>query len=142
MALGVEAVRPRKGPRGLVLSTTMAFASRWLLPRLARFSAAHPEMALHLHTSDETVDVAGGDAHLAIRYGSGRYPGLGSTPLLPSRFAPVCAPALRVQTLQDLSRAPLIGERVVKRVGRGRRLLGAGDGGVDEAAHVRSSSPV
>lgn len=109
MARGVQAVRPRQGPRGLVLSTTMALASRWLLPRLARFAETHPDVALHLHTCDETVDLAGGEAHLAIRYGPGRYPGLGSTLLLPSRFAPVCAPALAVDTLDDLSRVPLIG---------------------------------
>ncbi|MGH8085383.1 MAG: LysR substrate-binding domain-containing protein [Lysobacter sp.] len=115
MARGVQAVRPRQGPRGLVLSTTMAFASRWLLPRLARFAGSHADIALHLHTCDETVDLAGGEAHLAIRYGSGRYPGLGSTPLLPSRFAPVCAPALAVSTMEDLSRVPLIGFEWLRR---------------------------
>ena len=115
MARGVQAVRPRPGPRRLVLSTTMAFASRWLLPRLARFAASHPDIALHLHTCDEPVDLAGGDAHLAIRYGPGRYPGLGSTLLLPSRFAPVCSPALAVGTLEDLSRTPLIGFEWLRR---------------------------
>lgn len=115
MARGVQAVRPRQGSRGLVLSTTMAFASRWLLPRLARFAKSQPDIALHLHTSDETVDLAGGEAHLAIRYGSGRYPGLGSAPLLPSRFAPVCAPALDVETPHDLSRVPLIGFEWLRR---------------------------
>lgn len=115
MARGVQAVRPRQGPRGLVLSTTMAFASRWLLPRLARFAGSQPDIALHLHTSDQPVDLAGGAAHLAIRYGSGRYPGLGSTPLLPSRFAPVCAPALAVDTVEDLSRVPLIGFEWLRR---------------------------
>lgn len=115
MARGVQAVRPRQGPRGLVLSTTMAFASRWLLPRLARFAGSQPGIALHLHTSDRPVDLAGGDAHLAIRYGSGRYPGLRSTPLLPSRFAPVCAPALAVDTMEELSRVPLIGFEWLRR---------------------------
>ena len=106
MERAVRNVRPQARQRALVLSTTMAFASRWLLPRLAR---AHPGIALHLHTSDEPVDLHGGAAQLAIRYGPGRYPGLESTPLLPSRFAPVCAPALRVQGADDLARVPLIG---------------------------------
>ena len=106
MERAVRNVRPQARQRALVLSTTMAFASRWLLPRLAR---AHPGIALHLHTSDEPVDLHGGAAQLAIRYGPGRYPGLESTPLLPSRFAPVCAPALRVQGADDLARVSLIG---------------------------------
>src|SRR5690606_39265296 len=49
MARGVQAVRPRAQSRALVMSTTMAFASRWLLPRLAGFARSQPDIALHLH---------------------------------------------------------------------------------------------
>lgn len=109
MARAVDAVRPGTQPRALVLSTTMAFASRWLLQRLARFAHAHPDIALHLHTSDEPVDLQAGAAQLAIRYGPASHAGLNGVPLLPSRFAPVCAPALRVREPEDLRRVPLIG---------------------------------
>lgn len=109
IARAVQVVRPRTQPRALVLSTTMAFASRWLLQRLARFAADYPDIALHLHTSDEPVDLQGGAAQLAVRYGPGSYPGLKCVPLLPSRFAPVCAPGLRVCDPEDLARVPLIG---------------------------------
>ena len=109
IAHAVQVVRPRTQPRALVLSTTMAFASRWLLQRLARFAADHPDIALHLHTSDEPVDLQGGAAQLAVRYGPGSYPGLKCVPLLPSRFAPVCAPGLGVCDPEDLARVPLIG---------------------------------
>jgi LysR family transcriptional regulator, glycine cleavage system transcriptional activator len=109
MARAVQTVRPGTRPRALVLSTTMAFASRWLLPRLARFAASQPGIALYLHTSDEPVDVQGGAAQLAIRYGPGSYPGLNCVPLLPSRFAPVCAPGLRVRDATDLAQVSLIG---------------------------------
>jgi LysR family glycine cleavage system transcriptional activator len=109
MARAVDAVRPGTNPRALVLSTTMAFASRWLLQRMARFAQAHPDIALHLHTSDEPVDLHAGAAQLAIRYGPASYPGLNCAPLLASRFAPVCAPALGVHSVKDLRRAPLIG---------------------------------
>src|SRR5688572_27497554 len=115
MARAVQAVRPGTQTRALVLSTTMAFASRWLLQRLARFAAAHPRIALHLHTSDEPVDLQGGAAQLAVRYGPGSYPGLNCVPLLPSRFAPVCAPGLRVRGMQDLARVPLIGFKWFRR---------------------------
>src|SRR5687768_13715552 len=96
MARAVEALSPPARSRSVVLSTTMAFAARWLLPRLARFADAHPDIALQLHTSDQPVDLAGGVAQLAIRYGTGRAAGLDAVPLLPSRFAPVCAPRLPV----------------------------------------------
>ncbi|MDR0181921.1 LysR substrate-binding domain-containing protein [Lysobacter arvi] len=109
MARAVEAVRPGTKRRALVLSTTMAFASRWLLQRLPRFAQAHPDIALHLHTSDEPVDLQSGAAQLAIRYGPPGYPGLNCVPLLASRFAPVCAPVLGVRDRDDLHRVPLIG---------------------------------
>ena len=109
MARAVQNVRPDSRPQAIVLSTTMAFASRWLLPRLARFAASHPGIALHLHTGDEPVDLQGGVAQLAIRYGPGNYPGLDCVPLLSSRFAPVCAPGLDVGDLGQLARVPLIG---------------------------------
>lgn len=108
MARAVQTVRPQERPRSVVLSTTMAFASRWLLPRLARFAALRPDIALHLHTGDAPVDLQGGGAQLAIRYGPGRYPDLTSASLLTSRFAPVCAPGLRVRGVDDLARVPLI----------------------------------
>lgn len=109
MARAVQSVRPGSQPRAIVLSTTMAFASRWLLQRLARFATAQPDIALHLHTSDAPVDLQGGVAQLAIRYGPGRTPGLHYEPLLASRFAPVCSPALQMRSPDDLARLPLIG---------------------------------
>ncbi len=115
IARAVQAVHPRTQPRAVLLSTTMAFASRWLLPRLAGFSAAQRDIVLHLHSSDEPVDLLGGAAQLAIRYGPGRYPGLGSARLMPSRFAMVCAPGLGVREPEDLARVPLIGFEWLRR---------------------------
>lgn len=115
MALALASVRPRTLLHSVVLSTTMAFAARWLLPRLARFAAAHPGVALQLHTSDQPVDLQAGAAQLAIRYGTGRAAGLESAPLLASRFAPVCAPRLPVRSTDDLASVPLIGFRWFRR---------------------------
>lgn len=115
MALAVDAARPGAKTRSVVLSTTMAFAARWLLPRLARFAEAHPDIAVQLHTSDQPVDLPGGVAQLAIRYGTGRAVGLESMPLLASRFAPVCAPRLPVLSTDDLASVPLIGFRWFRR---------------------------
>jgi LysR family transcriptional regulator, glycine cleavage system transcriptional activator len=62
----VEAARGI-GVRRLKLTVEPAFASRWLVPRLGRFAAAHPQVELNLETSDE-VRVLGRDADIAIRY--------------------------------------------------------------------------
>ncbi|GAB2180171.1 transcriptional regulator GcvA [Denitratisoma sp. agr-D3] len=62
--------------RPLVLSTPPSFASRWLIPRLEGFQAKHPDIELRLLASTRLVDFDREDVDLAVRYGSGRYPGL------------------------------------------------------------------
>ena len=109
IARAVETVRTTANNRTVVLSTTLAFASRWLLQRLDRFATSHPSISLHLHTSDAPVDLQGGGAQLAVRYGPGAAPGLRDIPLLASRFGVVCAPPLGVHRLADLRHVPLIG---------------------------------
>jgi len=62
----VEAARGHR-PQRLRLSVEPAFASRWLVQRLGRFAAAHPQVELELETSDE-LRLLGRDADIAIRY--------------------------------------------------------------------------
>jgi LysR family transcriptional regulator, glycine cleavage system transcriptional activator len=62
----VEAVRGIPTQR-LRVSIEPAFAARWLVNRLDRFSAAHPEIELELETSSE-LRVLGRETDVAIRY--------------------------------------------------------------------------
>jgi LysR family transcriptional regulator, glycine cleavage system transcriptional activator len=62
----VEALSGSPAQR-LRVSAEPAFAARWLLERLGRFSIAHPQVELQLETSDE-LRVLGRDADIAIRY--------------------------------------------------------------------------
>jgi len=62
----VEAVRDMP-ERRLRVSIEPAFGARWLVPRLERFSAAHPHIELELETSLE-LRVLGREADVAIRY--------------------------------------------------------------------------
>ena len=52
----------------VVLSASIGVSGLWLLPRLARFQAAHPSIALRLSASDRVVDLRHDDVDLAIRY--------------------------------------------------------------------------
>jgi DNA-binding transcriptional LysR family regulator len=52
----------------VVLGASVGVASLWLLPRLARFQAAHPGIELRLSASDRIVDLRHDDIDLAIRY--------------------------------------------------------------------------
>lgn len=107
IATGVERLRQQARP-SVKLSTTPAFAAKWLVPRLAAFHARHPHIDLHVHASNQPVDLSLGTIDLAIRYGQGRYEGMQTTLLLQNRFAPVASPSLRIADVSDLARHPLI----------------------------------
>ncbi len=80
--------------RRVTVSAAPSFAAKWLVPRLGRFEAAHPEVDVWLSAGMELVDFADGEVDVAIRYGSGRYPGLEVTRLMGETVTPVAAPAL------------------------------------------------
>jgi LysR family glycine cleavage system transcriptional activator len=90
------------------ISTTPAFAAKWLVPRLADFQRLHPQIDLHVHASYEPIDLNLGTIDLAIRYGQGRYEDMHATLLLQDRFAPVASPALQVTSSQALLQRTLI----------------------------------
>jgi LysR family glycine cleavage system transcriptional activator len=99
----------RKGRRSVVtLSATPAFAAKWLVPRLAAFRKARPDIDLTLLATLDVVDVKSGAADLALRYGRSPYPDLTAEPLTIDRFAPVAAPRLRLKKPGDLRSATLI----------------------------------
>lgn len=92
----------------VTISATSAFTAKWLLPRTAHFRGLHPEIDLYLHASDDAVDLDRDGVDLAIRYGSGPYPGLSAEPMFTDRYAPVANPVLEVRSPKDLERVPLI----------------------------------
>lgn len=88
------ALQPAPGAQAVRLSVLPSFASGWLLPRLAAFHAARPDIHVALDPRLELADLDGGEVDLAIRYGHGRWPGVKSRLLLPEQLAPVASPAL------------------------------------------------
>lgn len=107
-AQAVARLGAARSRNSVTISATAAFSAKWLLPRMAHFQKAHPEIDLQLHASDEAVDLNANAVDIAIRYGTGPYPGLIAEPLFTDRFAPVANPALKVKTYDDLKRAAFI----------------------------------
>lgn len=60
--------RPTEGD-AIQVSTTRAFAERWLMPRLAKFNAIHPDIVVSIHASEKVMDLRSENIDLAIRYG-------------------------------------------------------------------------
>lgn len=107
IAEGVADIR-QPARQTVTLSVTPELAAQWLVPKLAAFQAAFPHIDLHIHAAYQTVDLQAGAADLAVRYGSGAYPGLDATPLFQEHFAPVAAPALKAKLDADPRQWPLI----------------------------------
>jgi len=76
----------------LVISTMDSFAMKWLIPRLPRFQAQHPDIGVRVHTSDDPVDFRQSEIDLAIRYGQGDYPQCISSLLMKEEVIAICSP--------------------------------------------------
>ena len=103
----------RQGVRNsLYVHASPSFASLWLMPRLAAFASAYPQVSLFLSASPTHSDFALGQADLDIRYGVPNWPDLVVRALFDEQILPLASPALlrrhRVRAPADLLRVPLI----------------------------------
>jgi len=81
--------------RGTVTVTCgLAFAAKWLVPRLVGLAARHPELEVRLVTTSRLVEFDREDIDLGIRFGRGRWPGLKAELVAPQPLIPVAAPAV------------------------------------------------
>ena len=95
LAEAVREVTERSNPRQWRVSVMPSFAARWLLPRIGRFLAAHPDIDLDVGASTALTDFRRDNVDAAIRYGGGgNYPGAVTEYLMDEVFFPVCSPRL------------------------------------------------
>ena len=95
IARAAESVGNMRRSPGLTVTTTVSFASLWLIPRLARFRAKQPDAEVYVSADDRTVDLARGEVDVAIRY-VGRDSKLpaGGLAMFGERMLPVVAPSV------------------------------------------------
>ncbi len=102
----VEQIRGAGGSASLTVWMAPSFAAKWLVPRLDRFYAAHPEIDLTVTASRNLIDTraaASGipaenfkrdNVDVAIRFGKGDYPGCRVAKLFSVTAIPLCSPRL------------------------------------------------
>ena len=103
----VAMLRPQSDSGQLTISVAPSFAARWLMPRLHRFFAAHPELDVRISArtrlnkrgQDDAVERATienwlEESDVAILYGHGDYPGYRVDKLFTLTLAPMCSPKL------------------------------------------------
>lgn len=78
----------------LRVSVGPRFATQWLLPRLAQWRTAHPDIELSFDISDRVRDFDRDEVDLAIRFGAGNDAGTHTVRLFDTVVVAVCSPAL------------------------------------------------
>ena len=87
--------RLRESRRGhvLTMTTTVSFASTWLVPRLARFRREHPGVDVRITATAEVVDLEREGIDLAVRDCAVNAAPPGSIHLVGEHLAAMCSPA-------------------------------------------------
>lgn len=89
------------------------FARYLLMPRLAAFSALHPDIVIEVFLSVPLYDLSLSECDLEVRFGAGKYPDMVTEKLLEEPAFPVASPAYLasiggVDAPADLARATLL----------------------------------
>ena len=95
-SLATAAERVHGGMRspGLTLSTTVSFASLWIIPRLSTFRARNPDVEVYVSADDRLVDLARGDVDVAVRYLPDSSVPENAQRLFGERMTPVASPKI------------------------------------------------
>lgn len=95
LSLATKDVQATKGQSVLRVSAPPSLASLWLMPRIARFTRTHPEIALAVVATPEVLVGRQMDRlDVAIRYGTEPPAGLHAEALADKELFPVCSPLL------------------------------------------------
>ncbi len=119
--LGVRRLRTTPRHKSLVVAVDPDFAGLWLVPRLAAFRSAVPNVAIEIAASKELVELPGHRIDCAVHYGRAHYgrdpwPGVHAEQLFRSTLFPVCHPTLArgdppVRSADDLRHHTLLHDR-------------------------------
>jgi LysR family transcriptional regulator, glycine cleavage system transcriptional activator len=90
-AAALSSIGPARNDAPLRITSTNAFASRWLVPRLGGWRADHPDVPLSVIGTERIVEPD--EADLAIRYARSPPPHA-ARELFRDRHYPVCSPSL------------------------------------------------
>jgi len=96
----------------LAVTSMFTFATQWLVPRLGHFQLLRPDLAVRLDSSTTLADLDL-DFDVALRSGSGRWPGVRAEWLMDFTLTPALSPLLADRTgglrePADLLRLPLL----------------------------------
>lgn len=95
----VDEVRRKENhsAQAVTIACSVGVATYWLMPRLAPFYEAHPDISVNVITTQLGAPDLSPGIDLAIRYGHGRWSDGDVKPLFDEVIEPLCDPSLRAQ---------------------------------------------
>lgn len=96
----VESIAPGTRQKMVTVTSSMAFCSLWLIPRLSAFRKAHPDVDVRISANNHVLDLDRERIDLAIRYSPVAAAPPDSVRMFGEEIMPVCSPLL----LQDRAR--------------------------------------
>ena len=111
--------------RHVSVTTTPGFASLWLIPRLARFTASHPQVDVRISATLEVQDLDRSQLDMAVRF-CPTAQGVGP-PLFEELVLPVCSPQLLANRANPLRKPADLANHTLLAVDTPRGLALIGD---------------
>ena len=113
LAQSASAIRDLSRPDYVTLNASTAFNNYWMMPRLADLQAQYPRIDLRLQSSDREPDLDAENISLAVRRGTGEWPGYASALIAKEVIYPIAsrqtmAAAVDLRSLPNLLHQRLI----------------------------------
>lgn len=109
----VDAIREDSRKQRLTITTSTGFVTYWLLPRMSDFRSRHPDIDVRLLVSDSYLNLRSEGVDIAVRYGSGGWPGVEAERLVDEEIFPVCSPGFLAEHGPYCAPEELLGERLL-----------------------------
>jgi LysR family glycine cleavage system transcriptional activator len=94
----VRQLRIARGRQHVNVSTFASFATLWLMPRLARFQAQHPDIDIRLSATDKLVEMDDPEVDLLLRYDYQHNVPSHAEPMFGELLSPMTSPWLLEQS--------------------------------------------
>jgi DNA-binding transcriptional LysR family regulator len=108
----LDSLQPAVDAQRVTVTSTMAFCSLWLVPRLGEFHSAHREVDVRVAANDRVLNLERERIDISVRYCPQQDAPAGAEWLFAEELTPVCSPALLatrpLHHPQDLSRHVLL----------------------------------
>ncbi len=98
----VDALSRQPADTRVTITSTMAFSSLWLIPRLGDFNRLFPEVGVRIAANDRVLNLERERIDVSVRYCPAHAAPKGAVWLFDEELVPVCSPALLQRTGKPL----------------------------------------